>query len=134
MSLHIRYEQFFYTFLNSDLLKKSNLHSSCLSDESQAIITFTIFNRLTWGHGYVSRTSQHALLSSQTLGDLFEVIPCASKEVMVGPQESHEIAQEEIKPASCGCVICLENVVYGDGSAEDDYTEYFLCHKFSYQA
>ena len=67
--------------------------------------------------------SQHALLCSQTLGQLFDVIPCSSKET---PQE---IIQDGTvvgyvsndTTTNSGCVICIEGCAYGDGYGDDDY-------------
>jgi hypothetical protein len=67
--------------------------------------------------------SQHALLSSQTLGQLFDVIPCSSKET---PQEIVQdgtvvgYASNDTATDS-GCVICIEGCAYGDGYGDDDY-------------
>ena len=65
------------------------------------------------------------MLSSQTLGDLFEAIPCTSNEL---PEEI--IADERVvgydndQPTSSrGCVICIEGMAYGDGQSEVDYAE-----------
>ncbi|KAG6920296.1 hypothetical protein DXG01_005065 [Tephrocybe rancida] len=63
--------------------KASREPSSRLSDVKQAIITVTVHNRSTWTSGYINRASQHVLLSSQTLRDLFQVIPCVSSEFPV---------------------------------------------------
>ncbi|KAG6866714.1 hypothetical protein C0991_011373 [Blastosporella zonata] len=61
--------------------------SAPLSDDTNAIITVTVHNRSTWTSGYINRSSQHAILSSQTLGDLFQIVPCVSNEIQT-PQTS----------------------------------------------
>ena len=94
-----------------------------------ALLTVTVHNRIAWSHSYITRFSQHAILSSQTLGDLFEVIPCSFNEL---PQELYEngrfvgyVTDQDMPPSpSSGCVICIEGTAYGDGSNEVDYAEY----------
>ena len=97
-----------------------------------ALLFVTVYNRLSWGQKILSRTSQHVLLSSQTLGDLFESIPCTSNEI---PEEimddsgiitGYKQRQEEddmVVDSSTGTVICIEGIAYGDGETEDDYAE-----------
>ena len=67
--------------------------------------------------------SQHALLSSQTLGQLFDVIPCSSKET---PREiirdGKDVGYTPNEAATNdGCVICVEGCAYGDGHGDNDY-------------
>jgi snRNA-activating protein complex subunit 3 len=89
----------------------------------------TVYNRLSWGYNLLSRCSQHALLASQTLGDLFEVIPCTSNELPAeriadGEVVGYEIpTKESARRGSSGCVICVEGKAYGDGMSENDYAE-----------
>jgi snRNA-activating protein complex subunit 3 len=72
--------------------------------------------------------SQHAILSSQSIGDMFEVIPCVSNEIPrevtddEGNVTGYEPASAE-DPAFTGCVVCIEGVAYGDGQSEEDYSE-----------
>ena len=97
-----------------------------------ALVFVTVYNRLSWGQKILSRTSQHVLLSSQTLGDLFESIPCTSNEIPEEitdesgsltryrqPQGEDDMAVD----SSAGAAICIEGIVYGDGETEDDYAE-----------
>src|SRR5262245_56071123 len=52
--------------------KSSSGSAPPISDgTSQALITVSVHNRISWNPGYLSRSSQHAVLSCQTLGDLF---------------------------------------------------------------
>jgi snRNA-activating protein complex subunit 3 len=94
-----------------------------------ALISFTVHNRLAWGHNLLSRSSQHALLASQTLGDLFEVIPCTSNEIPVERIADGEVVGYDTPTAECatrgssGCVICVGGKAYGDGMSENDYAE-----------
>jgi snRNA-activating protein complex subunit 3 len=96
---------------------------------TKALITFTVHNRLSWGHNLLSRSSQHALLASQTLGDLFEVVPCTSNEIPEERITNGELVGYETPTTgsagkcSSGCVICIEGKAYGDGMSENDYAE-----------
>ncbi|RDB24751.1 snRNA-activating protein complex subunit 3 [Hypsizygus marmoreus] len=100
--------------------------SASLSDDPQAIITLSVHNRLQWGPNYVSRASQHALLSSQTLGDLFDVIPCTSNELATsGDLSDHNVDRRQ---EHGGCVVCIEGVAYGDGLLQEDYAHKLILH------
>ncbi|GLB37608.1 putative snRNA-activating protein of 50kDa MW C terminal [Lyophyllum shimeji] len=99
-----------------------------LSDELCAIITVTVHTRSTWSSGYVNRSSQHALLSSQSLGDLVRVIRCVSDEI--AEEDSMDTREPESRPPTGaeGCVICIENVAYGDGLTDNDYAQKLMRH------
>lgn len=90
-----------------------------------AVITVTIHNRLSWSHGYLSRASQHALLASQTLGDLFRAVLCVSNEF---PQDDPEVdsastsTQDQPRTSSAGGLICIEGQAYSSQS-EPCYAE-----------
>ena len=90
----------------------------------QALIFATVYNSLPWGHRLLSRCSEHVLLSSQSLGDLFDCIPCISNEL---PEESIQDGttswKEPTVRESTGAVICIEDIAYGDGQSEHDYSE-----------
>jgi snRNA-activating protein complex subunit 3 len=101
-------------------------YDSTSPSSKTALISYTVHNRLTWGHNLFSRSSQHALLATQTLNDLFEVIPCSSNEIPNEMVVDGEVVGFEPRPAdqgSSGCVICIEGMAYGDGMSEDDYAE-----------
>ncbi|RPD74311.1 hypothetical protein L226DRAFT_571748 [Lentinus tigrinus ALCF2SS1-7] len=99
-----------------------------------ALVFVTIYTRVSWGQKIPTRASQHVLLASQTLGDLFEAIPCTSNEL---PQEvrdeSGNITAYTYKgqrrkddmevDSGGGAVICIGDVLYGDGQSEDDYAD-----------
>ncbi|KZT26698.1 hypothetical protein NEOLEDRAFT_1146996 [Neolentinus lepideus HHB14362 ss-1] len=108
-------------------MKKTS--SEAVNDTEQAIITITVHNRVPWGPGYLTRSSQHAVLSSQTLSDLFEAIPCTSNEIPPETLRDGEVIgyDDKLPPApSSGCVICVEGVAYGDGQEEPDYADKLL--------
>lgn len=107
--------------------------SSWTQNTHEALLFVSIYNHLSWGHRQLFRSSQHVLSSSQTLGDLFEVIPCHSNEI---PKEIQDDSGERIgyemptartvREACSGCVICIEGVAYGDGQNMVDYAEKLL--------
>lgn len=103
-------------------LQKLLQSSAVDGNPHQAFLTISVYTRVSWGPSYVHRSSQHALLSSQTLHDLLKVIPCTSN--------AH--APGEVEPISAsgnGCVICIENYAYGDGSPDqEDYADKLLAH------
>ena len=88
----------------------------------------SIYNRLSWGN-HLSRSSQHAILASQTIGELYDVIPCPSNEIpceVVGDEDGElrgYNSDELAPPPHRGAVVCIEGVAYGDGQAEEDYSE-----------
>ncbi|KAL5528536.1 hypothetical protein ACEPAF_7672 [Sanghuangporus sanghuang] len=97
-----------------------------ITAKDEAILIISIYNRLSWGN-HLSRSSQHAVLASQTIGDLYDVIPCPSNEI------PHELRTEEGDgdivgynsdelPPHRGAVVCIEGVAFGDGQVEDDYS------------
>lgn len=91
-----------------------------------AIIAVTVHNRLAWSQNMLSRSSQHALLAFQTLGDLFETIQCVSNEIPEDQLSDGEfIGYHSSRKAhgSSGCVITIEGRAYGDGMCEFDYAE-----------
>lgn len=97
----------------------------------EALVTVTIYSRPPYKPGSLAKNSQHALLSSQSLGDLFETIPCTSNEI---PKETYdgdemlgyELGENTTPAESVGCVICIEGLAYGDGQSEEDYAEYAI--------
>ncbi|KAK1218806.1 hypothetical protein PQX77_018483 [Marasmius sp. AFHP31] len=100
-------------------------------EDPQALITYSVYNKLPWRPSFVSRSSQHCILSSQTLGDLFEAIPCPSNEL---PAEKHEDSRvigydtNKRMEGSHGTVICINGLAYGDGMSETDYASKLLQH------
>ncbi|KAJ7703027.1 snRNA-activating protein of 50kDa MW C terminal-domain-containing protein [Mycena rosella] len=101
-----------------------------LSAESpQAVITVTVHNKLSWRQTQVARSSRHSLLSSQTLGDLFETFPCTSNEIAEEILDDGRVTgyQTDV-PTRPGCVICIEGLAYGDGESEFDYADKLIQH------
>ncbi|KAF8210461.1 snRNA-activating protein of 50kDa MW C terminal-domain-containing protein [Mycena galopus ATCC 62051] len=95
----------------------------------QAIITVTVHNKLSWRQTHVSRSSRHVFLSSQTLGDLFETIPCTSNEMLEEILDDDRVTgYRDDVPTRPGCVICIEGLAYGDGENESDYADKLIQH------
>lgn len=87
------------------------------------LLTVAVHDRLSWGN-HLSRSSQHAVLASQTLGDLYEAIPCLSNEIPLEKiDEDRFVAYEDKKSEHRGGVICIEGTAFGDGQSEEDYSE-----------
>lgn len=79
------------------------------------------------------RASQHVLLSSQSLGDLFDAIPCTSKEIPAeildeaGVFMGYKVSEDEDSGAlgsSLGAAVCIEGVLYAEDESQVDYAEY----------
>lgn len=87
-----------------------------------------MYTRLSW-NTQLARLSQHAVLASQTLGDLYDVIPCAANEIPGDDSQSQSQSQkgwderDGEEGLHKGAVVCIEGVAYGDGQSEEDYSE-----------
>lgn len=101
------------------------------AETPQAMITYSVHKRFPWRANLVSRSSQHCVLSSQSLGDLIEAIPCPSNELPGEKREGTSIVgydDSERMKGDHGAVIVIDNVAYGDGMSETDYAEYANFH------
>ncbi|CAA7261682.1 unnamed protein product [Cyclocybe aegerita] len=102
---------------NSDqniLDKVMSAGSDIVAGNHDAILIMSIHDRVPWGPSYVTRSSQHVLLASQTLQDLCDTIPCVS----------NNLPKEVGIPEGSGSVIVVEGRVYGS----DDYAEKLFEH------
>ncbi|KAJ3989881.1 snRNA-activating protein of 50kDa MW C terminal-domain-containing protein [Lentinula detonsa] len=114
-------------------IKTSDTDMDAPSDgiDSQVLITFTSHFKVQWRSSVLSKSSQHILMASQTLGDLFEVMPCVSNEC---PEELLEhgkvVGYKETNGmhGSSGCVIVINGLAYGDGLNEEDYADKLIQH------
>lgn len=114
------------------LQRKSRVHepneSPHLPSALEAVLTLSVYNRLSWGSA-LNRSSQHAVLSSETIGDFVETIPCSSNET---PAEDTDAGGEIVRycsvgmPPQRGSVVCIEGTAYGDGLSERDYAVYVI--------
>ncbi|KAH7888531.1 snRNA-activating protein of 50kDa MW C terminal-domain-containing protein [Phlebopus sp. FC_14] len=100
-----------------------------------ALITLTIYNRVPWVQSYLVRHSQHAVLSSQTLLDFVRAIPCDSSDMPAEQvdEEGNVIGYtyeggNEGQAAEEGCLLLIDDVVYGDGRPGVDYADKLLLH------
>ncbi|EGN99648.1 hypothetical protein SERLA73DRAFT_72446 [Serpula lacrymans var. lacrymans S7.3] len=87
----------------------------------QALITISVHNRIPWSHNSFSRVSQHVVISTQSLADLVEVIPCISNEIPDEnlDDEGHAIGYELGQGARgqsdrMGFVFCIEGIIYDE--------------------
>ncbi|KAI0358449.1 hypothetical protein OH77DRAFT_1474071 [Trametes cingulata] len=103
--------------------------------ERDALVFVTVYNRQAWGQRILSRSSQHVLLSSQTLGDLYRALPCPSKELpeeirddaglVTGYKTSRDDDDMAVDVMDRG-LVCVEGILYGDGETENDYARKLL--------
>lgn len=94
-----------------------------------ALLIITVYDRAIAHPYYVHRSSTYALLSSQTLGDLYDAIPCPSKEYPGEMRnEDGQLTGYDLKKRDLsGCVMCVSGTAYGDGLEVEDYAECDLC-------
>jgi snRNA-activating protein complex subunit 3 len=107
------------------------------SIDAIALLTFSIHTPLPYARTTSRRTSQHALTSSQTLFDLFRVMPCPSRD-MTNPGEEgsghtsgyQEHDETETRSEKERHAFVIEDNVHGDGF-EGDYAKfvYFVGHR-----
>lgn len=119
---------FFYPLvLVAKVIQISGPDSLDSSDE-KAIITVTLYDKLSWGAGIVTRASQHALLSSQSLGHIFDLLRCPSDGLTMNSAQPISLSEEQLQPATNtdGCAICIDDIVYGD-DLQMNYAEYTSC-------
>ncbi|THH31789.1 hypothetical protein EUX98_g2404 [Antrodiella citrinella] len=112
------------TLVNAKKLKMSESDVS----RCQALLFVTVYNPVSWGHRLLARSSQHVLLSSQSLGDLHDTIPCTSHEIpreMV-PYDNFTSGRNSTQTGNGGAVFCIEDQLYGDGLSEKDYADGYI--------
>lgn len=80
----------------------------------EGVVIVSVYDRVPWGPSYVSRSSQHALLCSQTLHDLYNLIPCISKQLPA------DVPMQD----QSRCVICIEGEAFSYHNQGEDYAEY----------
>jgi len=93
-------------------------------------VTLSVYNRLAWSHNFVYRGSQHAVLSSNTLGELYDVIPCPSNELPDESTVDGTFVGYDSVPSKHpnGYVVVIEDTAYGDGLTENDYAGKLAAH------
>jgi snRNA-activating protein complex subunit 3 len=105
-----------YTFF-SDRRSKKHVNEGSSPPPHSAVVTVSVYNRLAWSYNFVYRSSQHAVLSSNTLGELYSVIPCPSNELPDERTVDEKFVGYESGPPKRpdGCVVVIEGTAYGDG-------------------
>ncbi|KAG1808202.1 snRNA-activating protein of 50kDa MW C terminal-domain-containing protein [Suillus subaureus] len=97
-----------------------------------AVISLTVYNRITYLPSCLTRSSQHAVLSTQTLADLLRVLPCASSNMPTeeldaeGDVSSYNVTDQTGEHS--GCLFCIEDLIYRDGRETPDYAEKLVVH------
>ncbi|KAF5393256.1 hypothetical protein D9757_000760 [Collybiopsis confluens] len=120
-----------YNTLTATKTAESSVDFRLDADSADVLITITAHSKVQWRTSIFNKTSQHVLEASQSLGDLFEAIPCVSNEL---PEEilasDHVIGYKETcgMGGSSGCVILVDDLVYGDGLNEEDYADKVMQH------
>ena len=88
----------------------------------QAAIFLTVYGRLQWGHRLLARSSQHVVLSSQTLADFVRSVPCPSNEVSLPPH-----GEECERTRDSNFAVQVENTLYGAGACQRNYARWATC-------
>ncbi|KAJ3936537.1 MAG: snRNA-activating protein of 50kDa MW C terminal-domain-containing protein [Lentinula lateritia] len=120
-----------YNTLTAIRVSDTDMDTPTDAIDSQVLITLTTHFKVHWRTSVLSKNSQHVLMASQTLGDLFEVMPCVSNEY---PEEIVEddkvIGYKETNGmnGSSGCVIVINDLAYGDALNEEDYADKLVKH------
>ncbi|KAF9793024.1 snRNA-activating protein of 50kDa MW C terminal-domain-containing protein [Thelephora terrestris] len=114
-----------YTDLNpfTEPKPSSSSNAAAASSNNEAVLTVTVFHRLPYRLTAVARSSQHAALTSQNLGDLVNCIPCVSNEMPEEVYEDDELAgySPNTTHKNPGAVVLIEGVLYGDDQGDQDY-------------
>lgn len=86
----------------------------------------TVYHRLPYRSTAVARSSRHAVLSSQNLGELVNCIPCVSNEMPEEIREGGELVGYDPNTIhkNPGAVVLIEDVLYDDDQGERDYAKY----------
>lgn len=94
--------------------------------ENEAVLTVAAYHRLSYRSTTVVRSSRHAILSSQSLWDLVNCIPCTSNEMSEEIYEGEELVGYDANTMhkNPGGVILIEDVLYGDDQGDEDYAKY----------
>lgn len=116
---------------NSDINTLAEIkHSSNRSNPAPqtTVVVVSVYNRLAWSYNFVYRSSQHVMLSSNTLEELYNVIPCPSNEIPDERVVDGTFVGYGSSTRPGGCVVVIEGTAYGDGSTETDYASKLVAH------
>ncbi|KAH9960424.1 snRNA-activating protein of 50kDa MW C terminal-domain-containing protein [Russula dissimulans] len=85
-----------------------------------AVVTVSVYTRLSWSYNFVYRSSQHAVLSSNTIGQLYDVLHCPSNELPDESTVDESFVGYEPGPSKrpSGCVVVIEGTAYGGGLSQ----------------
>ena len=110
-------------FLRSHQKRTSSSDAATVSSNNEAVLTVTVYHRLPYRSTAVARSSRHALLSSQNLGELVNCIPCTSNEMPEEVYQDGELVGYDPNTIhkNPGVVVFVEGVLYDDGQDEQDY-------------
>ncbi|KZV88085.1 hypothetical protein EXIGLDRAFT_619849 [Exidia glandulosa HHB12029] len=98
------------------------------ASEDSIVLIVSVYARSIWHPYGNNRISQHALLATQTLADLFRVMECPYHRLTTDIYLEQSGDNDVEEPSDTGeCVMCVEGVAYGDGTGEGDYAN--LLHK-----
>ncbi|KAH7108046.1 snRNA-activating protein of 50kDa MW C terminal-domain-containing protein [Auriculariales sp. MPI-PUGE-AT-0066] len=93
------------------------------------ILVASFYDRATFDVGGYFRASQHALISSQTLADLFDCNTCPLAYRIQPPPSDEEDGSGQLEPFGVpGCVVTIDDVAYCDGSGKPDYSDKLISH------
>lgn len=95
-------------------------------DHPAALITYTFYTRSLFLPHNFRRSSTHVALSTQTLGDIYDNMPCVHKflpkEILTQDGKAL-VGYEDCVEEGQGAVICEEGIAHGDGLGHPDYAE-----------
>jgi hypothetical protein len=111
--------------LTSVLEQKSAHGAGATAKTGDGLVIISVYDKIAWGPSYVARSSQHVLLCTQTLEDLYDCIPCASKHLPTEP------ATMDTQTES---IIILEDRVYDRCFEEGNCAEYKVLPAFVFNS
>jgi len=120
-----------YNTLTAIKTSDTDMDSPLDENDSQILITISTHYKVHWRTTVLSKSSQHVLTASQTLGDLFEVMPCVSNELPDEIMKDNELSgykEADRMSGSNGSVIVINDLAYGDGLNEEDYADKLVQH------
>lgn len=93
-------------------------------EDSKAVISMTVYNRVPWMPTHLAPMSQHVMLTSQSLADFLRSISCDSSEMSAIDVEDHVGGHDNVplNTEEAGLLL-IEGCVYGDGRPGMDYAE-----------
>ncbi len=109
----------------TSILEQKSTPAGATAKPGDGLVIISVYDKIAWGPSYVARSSQHVLLCTQTLQDLYDCIPCASK---------HLPSEPATMDTQTECVIILEDRVYDSSLEEGNYAEYKVLRSFVFNS